>query len=140
MRLKLANLFATEELKTGQSVGSAALKQGMEAGDLLFFSCHDNLAAEFIGNAVLRAEVNHPSNSLHRQARLCGTWLVVQAAVQNPTVVSGLMTGGTTFLLKKKQLSFWIPLKKLVCRSQANDSAADDCDLNSALQQGKLHH
>jgi hypothetical protein len=70
MRLKLANLFAPEELKTSQPISSATLQQGKKTRDLFFFGGYDDLAAKLIRNTVLDTEVHHSANSLHRQAGL----------------------------------------------------------------------
>jgi hypothetical protein len=73
----------------------------MEAGNFILFRCHDNLAAELIWDAMLRAERHHPPNTLNGQAGLRRTWLVVQPAMQDSTVVSGLVPAGAVFFLKQ---------------------------------------
>jgi hypothetical protein len=53
--------------------------------------------------------------------------------VKNPAVVSGLVTGRTSFLLENKDLGTWIAADDLTCCGEANDSSADDCDFHLAL-------
>jgi hypothetical protein len=77
----------------------------MKPGNFLLFGRHDDLAALFKWDAVLRAELNHPADPPYRQAGLRGARFVVKARMQYSAVVSGLMAAGPTLLLKEKQLS-----------------------------------
>jgi hypothetical protein len=53
--------------------------------------------------------------------------------VQDPAVVSGLVTAGAGFLLEKKQLNGGKPLKELVGSGEANNPPADDRDFHIAF-------
>jgi len=57
-----------------------------------------------VRDAMLDTEVDHPSDSLHRQTRFGRTWFVVKSAVQNAAVVTGLVARGTSFFFKKEDL------------------------------------
>jgi hypothetical protein len=53
--------------------------------------------------------------------------------VQDPTVVSGLMTAWAAFLFEKKQLNCGISLKQPIRSCQTNDSTANDSDFHAEM-------
>ena len=97
MRLDFAHLFALQHAQSRQAVGLAALQQFLKSGNLFFAGGDDDLAADFILQVVLAAELHHGRGALDAKLGFQGTRLVVDAGVNHATVVSTLMTGHPVF-------------------------------------------
>lgn len=140
MRFNGTNLFRTEKLKPFEPVCDPALKECMETREFLLFGGDYDLSALFKGDIVLRAEFDHPANALDGESSLCRARLIVEAAVKNTAVVSGLMTAGATFFLEKEQVYRRESSKELICRCETDNSTTHDRDLfdhnlNTALHE-----
>jgi len=91
MRLVFSNLLRSEEFEAIEAVCGSTFQKQVQARNFLLLGRHDNLAAQLEGNAMLRTEFNHSSNSLHRKASFLRSGLVIKSAVQDPTVVPSLV-------------------------------------------------
>jgi hypothetical protein len=86
------------------------------------------LAADFMGDAVLPAKVDHLPDAGDRQARLERARLIVESGVEHPAVVGALVAARPGFLFKHDNLRGGVGLEKAIGSGQADDSASDDDD------------
>src|SRR4051794_29222367 len=91
---------------------------------------HHKLATDLVGDRVSLAEFDHAPNSLHCQSRLLRPGLVVEAAVQHSTVVSGLMASGAAFLFENDNLDARVSAYDLMCGCQADNPRTDYNDFH----------
>jgi len=96
----LPNCGALEPLQATQSIGGATGLQLTQPHDLGLVDRKDDLPANIVRYPVLAAERHHFPDSLHGQPRLERAGLVVEPAVQNPGVVTTLVTASGGILLQ----------------------------------------
>ena len=87
-------------VKALQAVRRTAFEKGVQTRDFFKLRGNDELAADLVRNSVALAELDHASNSLHRQTSLGRTRLIVESTMQDSAVVPGLVAGGTAFLFE----------------------------------------
>jgi hypothetical protein len=104
VRLNLAHLGWSEHADAVESVLAAALVQIAQAWQLLSGGRYDQLAADFVRDCMLLAELDHLSNSAHCQACFGRSGLVVEASVEHSTVVAGLVSADGGFFLDYRDL------------------------------------
>src|SRR5579862_3970035 len=131
--LELANPLRPDNLQSLEAVRSSPLVEVVESRNLLARCGDDNLSANLEWNTMPLAELDHPANSLHRQMRLTGARLVVEAAVQDSAVIACLVPARTILLFEKKQVDGRITLKELVSRRKSNNPSAHDCDFHMSF-------
>ena len=69
MGLDLEHLVAREHLESLQAVLEAALVEVLEPGEFGFIGSHDELAADFVGDIVVAAELDHLLDAADSQSR-----------------------------------------------------------------------
>jgi hypothetical protein len=100
--------------------------QRVEARHLLLVGGDDDLAAALVADAVSVAELRHEPRALHAEARLVGTGLVVDARVDHPGIVSGLMRGDPGLLVEHDHARARMPLGEAHRGRQSEDAGSDD--------------
>jgi hypothetical protein len=103
VRLQLLQPAEVDEGDARHAVGNTALVERLEARDLRLRGRDDHLAARLHGDAVLVAEGLHQPHALDAEARLVGAGLVVDAGVNDPAVVAGLVLGDLPLFLEHHQ-------------------------------------
>ncbi len=103
VRLNLAYLFRLQQAQSGKAIGLSTLEQHFQARDFAIGRGHNDFPADFMRQVVLAAKFHHGRGSFDAQPRLQRSGLVVNAGVNDSTVVSALMTGNSIFLLDHEQ-------------------------------------
>ncbi len=99
------------------------------AGSSLSRGRHDELAAAVGRHAVALAELVHQARTLGAQPSLEGTRSVVDARMDHPGVVAGLMLADRRFLVEDRQGDPGLAHEELTRRGNAQDAAAHDHDV-----------
>ena len=84
----------------GHPVGPGPFGHPVEPGPLGLVGGHHQFPAPVVDNSTLGAEVGHPFAALDGQSGLQRTRLVVDACVEDPAVVAGLMGGQRRLLVE----------------------------------------
>src|SRR5262249_54384597 len=109
-----------------------ALQQVVEPRRLLF-RCGDNHLAAAVGwNALLLAVCVQLALSLHAQLRLERARRVVDARVQHPAVVAGLVAADAPLLVEDAQAQLRIADEQLAGDRQADNARTDHDDVVAA--------
>ena len=82
---------AVQHAQALQPVLLAALVEGAQALQFGFIHRHDQLAADFVGDAVVAAEGGHFLDAGDGQTGLERAGLVIKAGMEHAAVVAGLM-------------------------------------------------
>ena len=122
----LAHLFARHPAQALEPVGGAALVEGAQARHFGVVHRHHELAADFVRDRVLPAELHHLANAGDGQARLHRSRFVVQAAVQHAAVVAGLVAAHACLFFQYADARAGKTLAQAVRRGQSHDTPADD--------------
>ncbi len=125
IRFALAQLLGVQALHL-QAVLLRALVQGLHALHFQGVGRHQHLAADLELDPVLAAELLGGLGATLAQVGLEAARSVVDACVDHPAVVPGLVLGQDVFLFQDDQRSAGLALEDLHRRSQADDAAADD--------------
>lgn len=124
-RLDLAQPVGVDEARAGHAVGHGAGVQVVEPGRLHLVEDDDHLAALVVGDVVPLHEVLQQTHPAPAQRRLEAARLVVEAGVDDPAVVPGLVGGEVLLLVEQGHLG--VVLGGQVPRDgSADDPAADD--------------
>ena len=111
-----------------QTVARAALEQGAQSGDLRVARGHNELATDFVRDAVGPAELRHLPDAGDGQASLGGTRRVVQARVQHAAIVTALLLGEIGVFFEDDGLGVRPELVDLIRGREPDDTAANDQD------------
>ena len=133
VRLNLAQLFRAEDGKVGDAIGHASPVKLLERGQLVFAGSDHHLAANFMGDAVFPAECHHCGCPLHAGLGFEGAGLVVEARMDHPAVVAGLVGGNPVLLLDDQQARGGKPLREGHAGGKPDDAAADNHQIELML-------
>ena len=109
-----------------QAVLQTTLVETAEALQLGFIHGDDELAADFVGDAVVAAEGGHFLDAGDGEAGLQGAGLVIEAGVEDAAVVAGLVKANAGFFFENDNLTAGKTGGELEGGGQADDAAADD--------------
>src|SRR5215472_3787693 len=98
----------------------------MEPRNLIGHRRHDKLAAFLVRNVVRGAKSLHGGASSHAVARFYRTCAVVNAGVNDATVVSRLMGSYAIFFFNDEQTFGWKAACKLEGSCESDDAGADN--------------
>ena len=126
VRLDLAHGVAVEELEAGEAIGFAAGAEVVEAGGFRGGGGDDELATDLVRDGVPGAEGDHFAGSGDAHAGFEGAGFVVDAGVDDSTVVAGLMAGEAGFFFQDDDAGAGEGLGGLHGEGEADNSAADD--------------
>src|SRR5205814_186838 len=110
-----------------------ALPEALQAWQLLLFDGHDQLAALLVGNALLFAVRIRLQAALGTQPRLERAGRVVDASVDHPRVVTGLVLTGGRLLFEDRDPLAGPAHQQLTSGRQADDAAAHHHDVVPVL-------
>ncbi len=111
------------------AVGLAALVNPLEGRQLFFVDGDDHLAANFVGDALLLAELDQGLATLAAVDRLERAGLVVDARVNHARVAARLVCSEAGLFFEHDDFFTGIEPLKLITSGEADDAAADDCDV-----------
>ena len=128
VRLDFAQRVEDQDLETLEAVLASALEQIAEPGKLGRRGGDQDFATRFVRYPPVLAVAHELRTALHAVARLGRSGLVVQAGVDHPAVVTGLMRGDPRLGLDHDDRSVH-DRRQGPCSRQTHDPAADDRDL-----------
>ena len=136
VRLELPDFLRRQHLEPGEAVGLPALVDILQPRQLGRVGRHDDLAAALPLDAVGVAELLHPARPVHAGPRLERAGLVVDAGVDDPAVVTGLVGRDLRFLLQQDQPEARMGLGQGQRGGEADDAASHDREIG-ALGHGR---
>src|SRR5580704_9265468 len=101
VRLELQQFFALQHSQAGDSVGLAALHEGLQAGDLGVADGDDDFAGDLVGKVMFAAESHHGGCAFYAQLGFQRSGFVVNTGVDDATVVAALVAGDAVLFLKQ---------------------------------------
>ena len=128
MRLVLAQFFSGKAAQL-EAVGPPPFRQIVQDGQLLRAGGDHDLAAALVGNVVGLAEAVECLPPPGAVLRLEGAGAVVEAGVDHPAVVPGLVRGQLRLRLQQGQ-GIPPPPAQRQRRRQPHDASADDRNIN----------
>src|ERR1700722_12447914 len=126
MRLDFPQLVRSNKAKSAQAVSFAAQPQFFETRQFGCAGCDDDLAAYFVWNCVLTAELDHGRRPGNAQLRLLRSGFVVHAGVYDAAVVSALVACDAVFLLQQQKPEPRKSARNLQRDREADDASSDD--------------
>ena len=109
----------------------------MQPGKFAFLRRNDNLAADFMGNAVLAAKCDHGVPAFHAQAGFQRTGSVIQAGMNDATVVAGLVSCDFLLFIERKDLDARKPANELHACRKADNACTDDRNVTLSISHGR---
>jgi hypothetical protein len=131
--LELAELVAIEHAQAGNTVGDSAFVQLPEPGYFVGRGGHNQFAAFFVGDSVLRAEALHRGASRYTVTRLERSGAVVETGVDDAAVVSGLVGGDAVFFFDNYEALAGEAARVFKRSRKTDDSCADDEEVGLAI-------
>ena len=125
MRLDLAHALGLDHRDAGHAVGDAALVQRAQARDLFLRGGDDHLAAAVVLDPVRVTELDGQPGPFHTELGLVRARLVVDAGVDHPAVVPGLVVPSSDSF-SRIATTPGRALHDRACGGQPDDPAADD--------------
>src|SRR3989441_10199446 len=126
IRFQFMQLLGIDHREARHTVGSPAAHQFLKAGQFGFNGGGHNLSADLEGNIVLAAELDHGRRTSNAVLRLQRARLVIDAGVDDATVMAGLVSNGGTFLFENGNTATAKAARGLQGSRQATDSAPHD--------------
>jgi hypothetical protein len=126
----------TEAAESGCAIGPAAGLERREPPELALAGSNDQLSAALDGDPAGFAVGVHLARSAHAQSRLLRSRFVVDAGVDDTAVVSRLMRGDVWLALKYHELQARMLSHQGIGSREAEDAAANDCDVYSPIVDG----
>ena len=113
----------------GDAIGEPPLVQLLQAGDFLLRDRHDHLAAPADRDALFLAEVGQHPAALHAEGRLEAAGFVVNAGMDDPAVVAGLVGREAGLFFQQDLFEAGELLGEGEGRRQPQDSSPHDCQI-----------
>src|SRR5262249_27469903 len=129
VRLDLLDLLRPDHPQTRHAVGGGAVPEVLEPWQLGLVDCHDQLAALLVANSLLLAVLVRLLTALGAETGLQRTRRVVDAGVDHPRVVPGLMLPDRRLFLEDRDARARSPHEKIARRGEADDAAPHDHDV-----------
>jgi hypothetical protein len=126
--LDLAHAAPVQPDEAGHLVAARPILDVGETRQLAVVEGDDQLAELLVGQAVLGAEVPQHRAAPPAQPGLQRSRLVVEAGVDHPAVVPGLVGGEPVLLLQHDDAQAGEPLRELDGDGEPQDPGADDAD------------
>ena len=130
---ELANFAACQPSNAREAVLSSALFEHSQTFNFPLIDGDDELSADFMGYTAFSCIGCHLPDAADGKAGLTGTRGVVQASVQYPTIVTGLMLTNIVLLLEYGNSPVGLGLKQLICCRQPYDPASYDCNSHGPM-------
>src|SRR5581483_233014 len=134
MRLICMDTFRSKHFEPGQPICESPLIESLQARNLLFFRGYNNFSANLVRHIEALAEIDDPANAFHGKTCFHRPGLIVEPAVKNAAVITGLMETRLAFLLEKDHLCARKSLQKLIRCRKSHDSATHDPDFHVELR------
>jgi len=126
VRLELAELVAVEQAEPFDAIGDAALVQLVQAWNLVWRGCHNQLAALLVRYSVLRTETLHGGATSYTIAGFQRAGAVINSGVDNTAVMARLMGGDAVLFFHNEQAFTRKAAGEFEGCCQPNDAGADD--------------
>ena len=109
-----------------QAILPTTLEEGLEARELVGLRCDHDLSADFVGDVVGLAELDHLADAADGEVGSERTGFVVEAAVDDSAVVAALVTGDGGLLFEDGDVDAGELLLKSPGGGESDDASADD--------------
>jgi len=134
MGFELANFAAGQPSNARKTVLSAAIFEPAQPFNLPLIDRDNELSADFMGYTAFSCIGCHLPDAADGKTGLTGPRGVVQASVQYPTVVTGLMLANIVLFLEYGNTPFGPGLKQPVCCRQPYDAASYNCNSHGPMR------
>ena len=118
--------FVPGDLAHFDPVRLAALDERLHQGNLFALRCHDDFAADIVGDPIRPAEIDHGAVSFAAEPRLETPRPIVHSRVDHSAVMSRLMLSPRLLLLQEKEARCGKCLAQCEPGGQADDATAHD--------------
>jgi hypothetical protein len=136
VRLVIANFSAGKGPHTRNAIGKGAAIKFVECRPLPFFGSDDQLSADLVRDGVGFTKAHHLCRTFDAELRLERPGTIINARVDNTTVVTSLVDRQLRFFLQYEHAKVWISGGKFFRRGQPNNSGSYYRNIKCTVQMG----